>query len=397
MAQTTGQPVKQCCGRPHKNPNKPKDTVPKLTLKIPSHPDKSASPMSNSDSEVIETTNNQSSISIDNTMTIWIWPRQQQKAYWKEQDKEDKDEADTVDKEDKDKDKDKDNNFDFHLEFVVPVGGATDTVTVSSAITHTQLFDQITEEMGVCKRELNIAYKFSWLKDKDKPKLLSTPNHIVKLFKDACEELVDRKKPDAKVLKKKFEVMITDLSTKNGKEKTDKAAKKPQSKGKRCTDDSDSETDTQVDKGKKTPAQALHDLEQDQCCEKHNCFCAVVENGEHITLTNNNMSLWSLMLIWLHTSTTLPPATLGLSMTTGTKAAAPSHRAPQNAPLPPPPPYPYYYPPGPYPHVYYPPPPAPPMHLPDPVPAPPATNLKKTISIDSNDNNNLTLFPTIKD
>jgi hypothetical protein len=60
--------------------------------------------------------------------------------------------------------------------------------------------------MGVCKRELNIAYKFSWLKDKDKPKLLSTPNHIVKLFKDACEELVDRKKPDAKVLKKNLKL-----------------------------------------------------------------------------------------------------------------------------------------------------------------------------------------------
>ncbi|KAJ7814736.1 hypothetical protein B0H14DRAFT_2603900 [Mycena olivaceomarginata] len=98
-------------------------------------------------------------------------------------------------------------------------GDATGTVTVSAAITHTQLVDQIAEEMGVRKRELNIAYKFSWLKDKDKPKLLSTPNHIVKLFKDAREELVDRKKlarkkPDAKALRKKFEVMITDLSAK---------------------------------------------------------------------------------------------------------------------------------------------------------------------------------------
>jgi hypothetical protein len=53
----------------------------------------------------------------------------------------------------------------------------------------------------------------------------------------------------------------------------------------------------QVDKGKKSPAEALRKLEQDQRCEKHNCFCAVAENGEHITLTNNNMSLWSLMLV----------------------------------------------------------------------------------------------------
>ncbi|KAJ7814734.1 hypothetical protein B0H14DRAFT_2603898 [Mycena olivaceomarginata] len=42
-------------------------------------------------------------------------------------------------------------------------------------------------------------------------------------------------------------------------------------------------------------------------------------------------------------------------------------------------------------------PPAPPTHLPDPAPAPPAINLKKTISIDSNDNDDPTLFPTIKD
>ncbi|KAJ7672891.1 hypothetical protein B0H14DRAFT_2657012 [Mycena olivaceomarginata] len=388
------QPVKQCCGKPHKNPNKPKDTVPKLTLKIPSRPDKSASPTSNSDSKVIETTDNQSSISIDNTMTIWIWSRQRQKAYWvylaetpqmtmtmtmmvpkrmrrsrRSRTRRTRMRRTQWTKRMRTRTRTRTTilnltgDTDFHLDFVVPVGGATDTVTVSSAITHTQLFDQITEEMGVCKRELNIV---SWLKDKDKPKLLSTPNHIVKLFKDACEELVNCKKPDAKALKKKFEVMITDLSTKNGKEKTDKAAKKQQSKGKQHTDDSDSETDTQVNKGKKTPAQALHDLEQDHrkgSTPQQHC----------------------------------PPVTLGLSMTTGTKATAPSHCAPQNAPLPPPPPYPYYYPPGPYPHVYYPPPPAPPTHLPDLVPAPPATNLKKTISIDSNDNDDPTLFPTIKD
>jgi hypothetical protein len=65
-AQNTDQPVKQCCGTPPKSPNKPKDTIPKLTLKIPSHSDKSTSPKSNSDSEVIETTEHQSSISIDN-------------------------------------------------------------------------------------------------------------------------------------------------------------------------------------------------------------------------------------------------------------------------------------------------------------------------------------------
>jgi hypothetical protein len=119
------------------------------------------------------------------------------------------------------------------------VGGATDNITLSSATTHLELFDTIAEEMGVRKRDLNIVYKFSWSKDKDKPKLLNTATHVVKLFKDARTELVDRKtlarkKPDAKALKKTFEVIISDLNSKQGKEKTDKAAKKPQSKVSVC-------------------------------------------------------------------------------------------------------------------------------------------------------------------
>ncbi|KAJ7266436.1 hypothetical protein B0H12DRAFT_1099604 [Mycena haematopus] len=256
--------------------------------------------------------------------------------------------------------------------------------------------------MGVRKRDIKITYKFSWSKEKERPKLLGTATHVAKLFKDAREELLDRqklvrKKPDAKALKKTFEVIITDLTPKNAKEKTDKAVKKPQSKGKRRKDDSDSEADTPVDKSKMTPAESLRELEQDRRCEKHDCFCAVAENGEHVTLTNNNMSLWSLMLSQgLHTSKSLPPATLGLPMTTGTKSAAPSRRAPQNT-LPPPPPYPYYYPPGPHPPTYYHAPPAPPAHLPEPVPPPPANNLKKTISVESNGNDDPTLFPIIQD
>ncbi|KAF7343438.1 hypothetical protein MVEN_01776500 [Mycena venus] len=426
-APTTDKPAKRRRGRPPKNPNTPKDTVedtvPKLTLKIPSRSDKSTSPTSNSDSEVIDTSDNGSSVSIDDddndldlvqaaTEGLLGLSRRKSKnddndyedaENTEEQEEEKEQEQEEEEEEQDEEEEEEDENFVFDLDFVVPVGGATDTLTVSSTITHTELFSQIAEEMGVRKKDLVIAYKFSWSKDKDKPKLLNTPAHMVKVFKDAREELVDRKKlahkkPDAKALKKKFEVVITDLSAKHGKEKTDKAAKKPQSKGKRRTNDSDSEADVQVDKGKMTPAEALRELEQDRRCEKHDCFCVVAENGEHITLTNNNMSLWSLMLSQgLHTSKTLPPATLGLPMTTGTKSAAPSRRAPQNAPPPPPPPFPYYYPPGPYPHAYYPPPPAPPTHLPDPAPAPPATNLKKTISIDSSDDDDPTLFPTIKD
>jgi hypothetical protein len=64
-AQTTDEPVKRRRGRPRKL-NKSEDTV-KLTLKIPGRSDKSTSPISvNSDSEIIDTTDSQSSpLSLD--------------------------------------------------------------------------------------------------------------------------------------------------------------------------------------------------------------------------------------------------------------------------------------------------------------------------------------------
>ncbi|KAJ7431988.1 hypothetical protein B0H11DRAFT_2297918 [Mycena galericulata] len=265
--------------------------------------------------------------------------------------------------------------LEFSLEFSVPVNAAVvDTISISSSIEHSTFFQQIAEEMGVRRRDMNIAYKFSTWTAKTPPRLLKTPEHLDKLFDNAKKEIGARnQKPEKKAEKK--------------------AASSKNSRNKRR--DSDSDDSNNERPKEKTKTDHLRDLESTHKCERHGGFCVVAANGEHIKLSTNNISLWSLLLAeGVHKSTTEPPDILQLPLKTGTQATPSSRRLPSNFHPPPPHPYPFYPPPGPYPPPYYPTPTAPVLDPPAPQQA---AKLKPASSIDSQEEESPTLFPKIDD
>ncbi|KAJ7189221.1 hypothetical protein C8R46DRAFT_1184375 [Mycena filopes] len=286
---------------------------------------------------------------------------------------------------------------DFDLEFVIPVStNAADTLYFSSDGTFTDFTQRIADEMDVRRKDLKIGYKFShWAKD-ILPRILATPMHLLRLFNTAREELETRAKSKSAAARKPLQVTIINLSAKNQeKPESKKGGKKPKSKSKTpkpvaSSDEEDKESRTK----NKSGAQYLRELEAAHKCEKHGGFCVVAKNGEHLALSTNNLSLWSLLRAQgAHDSNTIPPAVLNLAFETGTQAPPASRRQiVQNLPPPPPPGppgYPYYHPAGPYPYAYYPPPPAPPAAA---VPAPEST---KAAADDSEDDETPTLFPKI--
>ncbi|KAJ7794902.1 hypothetical protein B0H14DRAFT_3496572 [Mycena olivaceomarginata] len=115
----------------------------------------------------------------------------------------------------------------FQLEFTVPVGAASDTITMSSDIGYTEFFQNIADTMDVRKKDLNIAYKLNF--------------------------------------KKELKATIIDLRPKPGKEKPGKSTKKPASKYKRHETELNSDEDddeSQARRGKKSKAEVLRELEE---------------------------------------------------------------------------------------------------------------------------------------
>ncbi|KAJ7500142.1 hypothetical protein B0H11DRAFT_2189508 [Mycena galericulata] len=305
----------------------------------------------------------------------------------KEEEEEEEEESDDECQEDEEEDR------DFDLEFIIPVASnATDTIIFSSTITHLEFTQKVADEMNIRRKDLEIGYKLShWTKD-ILPRVLTTPMHLIRLFTSAREELKARaesKKPS----KKPLQVAIIDLRPKL--QETKKVEKKPKSKASKKAD-SDSDDNAEGQTGKKTGPQYLRELEATHKCEKHTGFCLVAQNGEHVSLSSPNLSLWSMLCAQgAHESTSVPPPVLGLSSETGTKAAPPSRRpTTQQPPAPGPYPYSYYAPPGPYPQPYYPPPPPPP---PIPAASPKSAKPSKPSMDSDDDDESPTLFPKIDD
>ncbi|KAJ6536474.1 hypothetical protein DFH09DRAFT_1401969 [Mycena vulgaris] len=184
------------------------------------------------------------------------------------------------------------------------------------------------------------------------------------------------------------------------RDKNSKAPGKPVKK-KKCrarSDASDSDDEIPAEKGKESPAEVLHELEQ--------------KIAAHLAVSGGNMSLWSLLISQgVHKSKSDPPPQLDLPTKNGSQAAASSRRAQQQQHHHASYPYPYFppepYPPGPYPpypQAYYPPPSPPlPTHIPDPPPPQnsparaPKRQLLKAESIKSDDNDDSNLYPVIEE
>ncbi|KAJ7703766.1 hypothetical protein B0H14DRAFT_2647749 [Mycena olivaceomarginata] len=219
----------------------------------------------------------------------------------------------------------------FKLEFLVPVDAATDTLTVSTDSTDTELFREIADGMDVGVKKLQIAYRFNFWAKTDKPRLLNASKHVKELFDAAHTEMEERNEAKHKNSKSKrkpaLQVIISDLRPKQELAKVGKG----KGKGKKVTRvSSDSEDEGDAGPKKKSGpsfAEGVHD------------------------------------------SITTPPQALKLNVGEGSKAAPVSRRA-KDVPPPPQPYAPYYPPPPGYPHgypPYYPPPPPP-----APAPPPPA-------------------------
>ncbi|KAJ7156741.1 hypothetical protein C8R46DRAFT_1226260 [Mycena filopes] len=310
-------------------------------------------------------------------------------------DEEGSDSKDGEDDDEQEEDEEDEQYTDLDLELIIPVSSnATDTLTISSTSTYLEFTQSIADEMNVRRKDLEIGFKLShWTKD-TKPRILSNPMHLLRLFNSAREELAARAKSKARA-KKPLQVTIVDLKVQEKPDsKKGTSSKKPKSKTPKLASASDDE-EAEVPTKKKTGAQFLRELEATHKCEKHSGFCLVAKNGEHVSLSNPNLSLWSMLCAQgVHDSVTSPPTLLNLPMENGTQAASTSRRQTMQNPSAPPPgphPYSYYAPTGPYPPPYYPPPPAAP---PAPIAAPKSP--AKTAD-DSDDNESPTLFPKLDD
>ncbi|KAJ7613083.1 hypothetical protein FB45DRAFT_1036610 [Roridomyces roridus] len=255
---------------------------------------------------------------------------------------------DGADDDDDDSEEEEEDTTEYKPDFVVPVGdGAADTMSFKSTVDFDSFMQKIADEMDVRRRDLTIAYKLSTSGVKDLPLILTTPNHLLRLFKEARPKFKAHKKSKAK---KQESIQW-------------KANKKQNKTRKRDDDDEDGGGEESSDK---TGPQYLRELEATLACKAHpGRFCFVAQNAEHIGLSAQKLSLWSLLLASkVHKSLTQPPALLDLPIELGSEAPKPSRR--QQPPPPPPPPH---FRPGPFPYAgaYYPPPYG---HAPPPRPRP---------------------------
>ncbi|KAJ7659664.1 hypothetical protein DFH06DRAFT_401232 [Mycena polygramma] len=263
------------------------------------------------------------------------------------------------------------------------VDGAADELSITSSTTSTEFFRTIADGMDVRVWDLKIAYRFSTWKVRTLPRKLETEKQMEKMFENAKAELVDLTEKQAKGEKK---------ADAKGKGKNKQSSKK------RDQSDSDGEDG---DPKRKSGADCLRELEDQHKCQTHTGFCFVAKDGEHVALSTQKLSLWSLLMAQgAHESKTMPPEALNLNLD-GSKAKPVARRS---QPIPESGPYPHYsYPPGGHPPPFYPPyyAPPPPMAAPAPVAVteqqPRASTLRHGASTESHDDYPPTLYPKISD
>ncbi|KAJ6462460.1 hypothetical protein C8R45DRAFT_1026837 [Mycena sanguinolenta] len=261
------------------------------------------------------------------------------------------------------------------------------------------------DEMDIRPKDLKIAYRFNFWTQKEPLRLLSTEKHLAGLFVVARKELQERVDKKTK-RSKELEVTIADVRDKEEKLKKGKGKEKrkapPVRKSTHSSDGSDD--DDLRPPRKKSGAEFLRELHSKHKCELHSSFCLIAKNGEHIALSDQKMSLWSMLLSEkAHSSITEPPPQLQLSMDNGshTVPAGRNRRTDNNNQQPsvpfayyPPPPG--YMPPHAYPSYYHPVPPPPPAAPQPSASKPSSSTLHHASSIDSQDDDNIT-FPKMDD
>jgi len=116
------------------------------------------------------------------------------------EDNEDESGSDSSDEEDEDL---------LVLDFLIPVDGAADSHTIDSNTSYYDFTVKVSDEMGVRRKDLNLAYKFTTSTQKELPQVLSSEEHLDRLFERAREELERHLKSKAKN-KKPFKVILVD-------------------------------------------------------------------------------------------------------------------------------------------------------------------------------------------
>ena len=194
------------------------------------------------------------------------------------------------------------------LKFVVPVDGATESMTIGSDITWDEFIYKMAGDMGVRRDFISLAYRFSTMAKKDLPRALTKPTHFAALWEDACKEVtaLEIKKKSSKSTKP-LKVLLVDRTPKSSKEDGTKSAVilavfttgiylliLYQGRGK--TKQSDGPNGLVSEEKKK--ADYLLQLQAKLQCDTHRTkFCYVMSDGKHRHLTTGDLSWWAMALV----------------------------------------------------------------------------------------------------
>ncbi|KAJ7247423.1 hypothetical protein B0H12DRAFT_1072936 [Mycena haematopus] len=293
LRDSTAVPPKRKRGRPPKPveeaTERAEDPVPKLTLRLPV-----PKPTSSSDSDILLLDPSDTS-EHDSNMPGEDGDEEDAED---EEDREEDDEEEEEEEEEEEPRRKKVKKIEhFELQFLVPVGGATDTLTLSSTISHKEFLRAVGDEMDLRPKDVDIAYRFNFWTQKEPLRVLRTEKHLTGLFKLARKELQERFEGTTK-RNKEIEVTIANMGGKE-KVKKGKGAEKTKALSRRkYTDSSDgSDDDDARPPKKKSGAEFLRELHAKHKCETHGSFCLVAKNGEHIALSDQKISLWSMLLV----------------------------------------------------------------------------------------------------
>jgi len=95
------------------------------------------------------------------------------------------------------------------LDFLIPIDGAADSHQIDSNTSYHDFTVKVSDEMGVRRKDLNLAYKFTTSTQKEFPQVLNNKEHLDRLFERAQDELERHRKSKAKN-KKPFKVTLID-------------------------------------------------------------------------------------------------------------------------------------------------------------------------------------------
>ena len=117
------------------------------------------------------------------------------------------------------------------LDFLIPIDGAADSHQIDSSTSYHDFTVKVSDEMGVRRKDLNLAYKFTTSTQKELPQILNNEEHLDRLFERGRDELERHRKSKAKN-KNPFKVTLIDRDSGTKKAKSQaKESKKASSAG----------------------------------------------------------------------------------------------------------------------------------------------------------------------